>query len=418
MHIVFFNRAYFPEVSATSQLLTELTEGLAREHGCQISVVAGMPQGTPSKGWQPPKGWGIVRKERAGQILILRAWGTRWSKRTLLGRIANYLTYFASSCWATLHLNRPDVVIALTDPPVVGLAALLAAHRFGCPLVISYRDLFPEVSRLIDGKCRPFIEWALHRVNRILIHCASRIIALGEDMRQRLISEKGAHPDQVVIIPDWADTTLISPSPKRNRFSLEQGVADRFVVMHSGNIGLSQNLGVVVEAMGELRDLPNLMFLIVGDGVQKEALQEQVRGAGLQNVRFLSYQPRDVMAQSYATADCFIVSLKPGLAGYITPSKLYGILAAGRPYVAAVEPSCDVARVTQKYRCGLLARPEDPSDIAEKIRRFHADPNLARELGANARKASEDFSQAKGVLEYFRLCQELRYHTAQTGGRR
>ena len=173
---------------------------------------------------------------------------------------------------------------------------------------------------------------------------------------------------------------------------------------------------VVVEAMRELRDLPYLMFLIVGDGVQKEALQKQVLGAGLQNVRFLSYQPRETLAQSYATADCFIVSLKPGLAGYITPSKLYGILAAGRPYVAAVEPSCDVARVTQKYRCGLLARPEDPSDIAEKIRRFYADPNLARELGANARKASEDFSQTKGVLEYLRLCQELGYHTAQKGG--
>ena len=407
LHIAFFNRAFYPEWSATGQLLTELAEGLAQDHGCRISVITGVPQGQQAHGWSAPKGWRLITQGQLGKVTILRAKGTRFPKQNLLGRIVNYLTYFGSACLAGLQLDHPDVVIALTDPPIIGLAALLAAKRFRCPVVISYRDIFPEVTRLIDGFHNPPVEWTLQQVNRILVAQANRVVALGEDMRSRLIQEKGVPPQKIAVIPDWADSAAIAPGPKRNPFSLTHGLADRFVVMHSGNMGVSQDLEALIETAAFLKEAPDLLFVLIGDGVKKSSLQAQVEKRRLGNVRFLPYQPKEILSNVFACADCFIISLKEGMAGYIMPSKIYGILAAGRPYVAAVEEACDVTRITRQYRCGLLAKPADAHDLAEKIQTLYRDRALAQRLGENARRAALVFDRREGVRAYFNLCCEL-----------
>jgi glycosyltransferase involved in cell wall biosynthesis len=127
----------------------------------------------------------------------------------------------------------------------------------------------------------------------------------------------------------------------------------------------------------------------------------------LSNVHFLPYQPREQLWQSFASADVFVIALKRGLAGYIVPSKLYGILAAGRPYVAAVEDACEVAAVTRQYDCGLLAEPGDPKDLAEKLLTLYQDRALAQRLGANARRAALVFDRRRQVQAYHELFQTL-----------
>lgn len=412
LHIVFFNRAFTPEVSATSQLLTELAEGLARDYGCRVSVIAGMPQGEVQGIWRPPRGWWPMMREQMGPITVLRARGTTWPKRFFLGRVINYLTYFGSACLVGLRLKDPDVIVALTDPPIIGLAALLSARLFCCPLVISFRDIFPEAGQLLGNVRRPLIDWFLHKVNRILFRHASHLIALGEAMRSLLI-RKGADPSKVTVIPDWADCSTIVPGEKRNPFSLSHGLADRFVVMHAGNIGVSQNLEVLLEAAALLEDLPDLSVVFVGDGVNRQALKSEAERRALTQVRFLPYQPRESLSQTFATADLFIVSVKPGLAGVLMPSKLYGILASGRPYVAAVDEQCDVARITCHYGCGLLVSPGDARDLAEKIRLLYHDRALTQNLGTRAREAAQAFDRSRGVRAYFDLCLHLATQGAQ-----
>lgn len=407
LHIAFFNRAFYPEVSATSQLLTELAEGLSRDHGCRVSVVCGMPQGIFPGTWAVPKGWRLLFQERLGEIIILRVRGTTFPKQIFLGRVFNYLTYFGCACFGGMQLKRPDVVVALTDPPVIGLAALLAARRFRSKLIISYRDLFPEVARLLEGFQSPLVEAILNSVNSILIRQADRIVALGHAMRNRLVNEKGAPSEKVVIIPDWVDTAAIAPGPKENPFSQQYGLLDRFVVMHAGNIGVSQNLEVLIEAAKALSHLPNMVFVLIGDGVKKGYLQAKVKMLKLANVLFLPYQPKEELTHVFATADCFVITLKPGLAGYITPSKLYGILAAGRPYVASVDEECDVARISRQYQCGLAARAGDALDVADKIQLLYRDRALCQRMGTNARQAVFAFDRRKGVEAYFKLCQAL-----------
>jgi glycosyltransferase involved in cell wall biosynthesis len=400
VHIAFFNRSYYPDTSATGQLLTDLCEDLVRVHGCRVSVVAGVPLlpavGAGDSGTR-------IRQERHNGVEIHRARGTRFSKRRFVGRATNYVTYFLSASLAGLRLDRPDVVVALTDPPIIGLAAWLAGKRFKAPLVMAFKDLFPEVTVLLKDFQSDAVNGMLQRVNEFLVRRAARNVALGETMRQRLIENKGAPEDRTVIIADWADTSAITPAPKRNAFSEEHGLADSFVVMHSGNIGLSQSLETLVEAAALLQDVPDIRVVFVGEGVKKADLQAQAEALGLANVVFLPFTPRERLRESFASADVFIVSLQRGLAGYIVPSKLYGILAAGRPYVAAVEGDCEVASLTKRLECGRLAEPGDARSMADAILELYRDPEGTRRAGERARTAGLAFDRRGQVSKYFEL---------------
>jgi glycosyltransferase involved in cell wall biosynthesis len=392
MRIVFFNRSYYPDTGATGQLLTELTQDLAREHGFEVTVVAGASPDSST----PP----VVDHEG---VTIVRARGTQLARRGFLGRFANYVTYFLSAFWVSLRLPRADIVVALTDPPIIGLVAWATSKRMGARFVFLCQDIFPEVANLLEDFHSNTVNAILQRVNCFLVKRADRIIALGETMKARLVDGKNADPAKITVIHNWADTEAISPSSKSNAFSRAHGLADKFVVMHSGNIGLSQNLDYLIESASRLHDERGVVFLIVGDGVRREALQRDVERRKLDNVVFLPYQPREAMRDSYATADVFVVSLKPGLAGYIVPSKLYGILASGRPYVAAVEARTEVAAITEEYDCGAVIAPGDVGGMVHEITRLFRDRERTERLGRNARRAGVHFDRRKQVRAYQEL---------------
>jgi lipopolysaccharide/colanic/teichoic acid biosynthesis glycosyltransferase len=403
VRVCFFNRSYYPDQAATGQLLTELAEDLVRLHGCEVSVVAGpalRPAGT--EGGAARRGWFFEREWHNG-VEIIRTRGTTLRPQRFVGRAMNYVSYFLSACLAGLRVRRPDVVVALTDPPIIGLAGLLAARRARARVVFLCQDIFPEVAALLEDFHSEAVNRALDRINRFLLRKADRVIALGDTMRARLVFGKGADPDKVAVIHNWADCAAIVPGPKRNTFSLEQGLADTFVVMHSGNVGLSQSLDTLVDAAAQLSPYPDLAVVVVGDGAKRPALEAAAGARNLTNIRFLPYQPKSRLHESFATADVFVVSLKAGLAGYIVPSKLYGILAAGRPYVAAVEEDSEVATITRKHRCGLLAEPSNPDDLAQKILALYHDRALATKLGANARQAGLEFDRHAQIQAYYEL---------------
>ncbi|WP_089936440.1 glycosyltransferase family 4 protein [Candidatus Entotheonella palauensis] len=404
MHVAFFNRSFYPDMAATGQLLTELCESLARDYHCRVSVVAGVPLLPEADGVAPSRSRGLFfHREVHRGIEIFRAHGTRWSNRSILGRTSNYLTYFMSATVAGRFLDKPDVVIALTDPPIIGLSAHLAARRFGAPLMVSFRDMFPEINRALKGVDSALVDRVLHEISCFLVRQSSRVIALGETMRQKLIEHKAADPSKTVVIPDWADCRVIRPRPKRNPFSQAHGLTDAFVVMHSGNMGLSQGLEPLIEAAAHLQAFSDIRFVLIGEGVKKQDLMAQAAQRGLGNVQFLPHQPKAVLPNSFATADVFIVSLQCGLAGYIVPSKLYGILAAGRPYVAAVEPACEVNAITRQYRCGLSVEPGDARGLAKAIQTLYQHRSLTQQLGRNARRAASAFDRQQHVRAYYDL---------------
>ena len=405
MHIAIFNRSYYPDQSATGQLLTDLCEDLVRVHGCRVSVVTG-PSLLPLPGSEAEARGLVVRQEHNG-VEIVRTAGTRFDKDRFVGRVTNYVSYFASATFAGLRLDKPDVVVGLTDPPIIGLTAWLVGKRFDAPLVMAFQDLFPEVAALLKDFHSDLVNSVLQRVNQFLVRQAAMNIAIGETMRRRLIENKGAPAARTTIIPNWADTESIVPGDKDNAFARAHGLVDKFVVMHSGNIGLSQSLDTLIDAAVLLRDIPDLQIVFQGEGVKKADLQARTRELGLANVSFLPFAPKARLGESFAAADVFVVSLQRGLSGYIVPSKLYGILASGRPFVAAVEESCEVALLATRHECGLLAEPGDAQQLADCLRRFYHDHGLTRRYGANARSVGLTFDRHTQVARYFDVFQRV-----------
>jgi len=403
--ICFFNRSYWPDQSATGQLLTELAEDLVDRYAHEVTVVAGRPLNAPIEdraGWR-----GVVVREAHQGVNIRRANGTRLRPGRFVARATNYLSYVAAATVASFAIDRPDVVVSLTDPPILGLAALWMARRTGARFVYICEDIFPEVATLIEDFQNNAVNASLDRANRYLLRHADAIVALGDRMRRRLVEEKDADPARVHVIHNWADCDQVLPGPKDNAFAIAHGLVDRFVVMHSGNVGLSQNLEVLIEAADLLRSKEWLTIAIVGDGSKRRALEAMAAARGLVNVRFFPYQPKALLHDSFAAADVFVVSLKSGLEGFIVPSKVYGILAAGRPYIAATDPSAEPAAIAREGGCGLLAAPGDPAALAGAILALHDDPVAMREMGVRARRVARQFDRRIAVQAYHELFERV-----------
>jgi glycosyltransferase involved in cell wall biosynthesis len=331
-----------------------------------------------------------------------------------MGRAVNYLTYFGSACVAAFAVPAPDVVVALTDPPIVGLAGVITATRARAKFVFLCEDVFPEVAWLVEFD-HASVNGILDRVSKYLVRRADRIVALGDRMRDRLIENKHADGARISVIHNWADCARIQPMERDNPFAREEGLVGRFVVMHSGNVGLSQNLETLVAAADRLRAVPDILITIVGHGARLSALQEDVRTRGLDNVRFLRQQPKERLGELFASADVFLVSLKAGIEGYIVPSKLYGILAAGRACIVAADRSSEPASIVQANECGLIALPGDPDSLAASILALYRDrPRLAR-MAENAREAASLFDRPRQVDAYYRMLVDVVRPIGDTG---
>jgi glycosyltransferase involved in cell wall biosynthesis len=376
-------------------LLTELAEDLVAVHGMEVTVVTGFPL----------SGEALPSRETRNGVRVVRARGTTMSPRRFIGRATNYVTYFLSAFWVALRMPRQDVTIALTDPPIIGIAALAARPRRG--MIYLCQDIFPEVASLLQDFHSTAINNLLERVNRLLVSRAARVIALGDTMASRLVSGKGAEPGKVTVIHNWADTHAIVPSAKANPFALAHGLADRFVVLHAGNIGLSQNLDVVIDAAQLLSERRDIVLLFIGDGQRRPALEAAVRDRRLNNVRFLPFQPRDQLRWTYAASDVCLVSLKPGLSGYIVPSKLYPILAAGRPYIAAVERDTEAAALTERHRCGIVVTPGDAHALAAAITGLADRAHDRSAMAERSRIAAELFSRERQVAAHAQVIEEV-----------
>ena len=390
LRVLVFNRSYYPDVEATGQLLTELCTDLATRH--VVHVVAGQPN------FVAIDGGGLLQEDCHQGVAITRVRNLKFSKKSLLGRIVGLLTYLLLAFWVGLRSRRPDVIVVETDPPLLGVLGVLLRRWHRCRFIYYLQDLYPEVG-LALGRLRPGIMTKLlYWATQVGLRGADRIIVLGEDMRAKVVN-RGIAAEKTTLVPNWADTDLIYPRPRTNPWGgpASRGVSaaspsdqsdNPFVVMYSGNLGLSQNLEQLLEVARDLRDLP-LCFVIVGEGAAKANLLAQAKAWNLTNVRFFSYQPKEKLGESLAAADVHFIPLRRGLAGSIVPSKLYGILAAGVPFIAAVDADSDVARVATDTGAGIVIPPDSAVDLATALRWCLENRASLPAMGGRGRHAAE-----------------------------
>lgn len=391
-HLLVLNQYYWPGVEATANLLTELCEALAATH--DVTVITGAAKGQPA------------RQVRNG-VEIVRIRSSAFDRSHLLRRAANYVTYLFGLMWRAMLTRRPDLVVCMTDPPFIGAFARVVAARFRAPLLIIVQDVFPEIAVKLGRLRSP----ATARLLRLLIdpslRAADCVVVIGETMKKR-VEAKGVSSERVRVIPNWGDAETIVPMGHDNEWARKHKLAKRFVVMHSGNIGHAQNLDALVRATTFLRDLNDLAVVIIGSGARRSELVALARLLEADKVEILPYQERAILSQSLSTADVHVVGLARGLAGYVVPSRLYGILAAGRPVIAAADRESETAQLVAEVGCGVIVPPGNPFALATAIRSAHdGDYDLA-DMGRRARLFAEaEADRSIAVRRYREVLGEL-----------
>ena len=220
-------------------------------------------------------------------------------------------------------------------------------------------------------------------------------------MRERL-EGKGASRDRIVVIPNWIDTTDLLPRPRDNQWAREHGLIDSFVVMHSGNIGHAQDLDTLIRSATFLRDVTDLRIVLIGGGARRDELKQLARVLEIDHLLFMGYQARELLADSLSAADVHVVGLARGLSGYVVPSRLYGILAVGRPVIAAAEADSETAKVVDEVGCGVVVPPGRPELLARAIRRAHDGELDLEEMGRRGREYVASVGDRSVAVERYR----------------
>ena len=371
--LLVLNQYYWPGVEATAQLLTELCEALTED--LEVKVVTGQLHGQEEE---------PHRSVRNG-VEIVRVPSTSFERSKLFARASNYATYLTSALLRGLGGRRPDVVLCMTDPPIVANVALVIARRFRVPLVVISQDVFPEIAVQLKRLENPVVMSLLRGLVGLYLRRADRIVAIGDTMRRRL-EEKGAPAERMLVIPNWIDTKRLGPLDKSNHWSRSWGVDEKFVVMHSGNVGHAQDLDSLIRAGTFLRDLDDLLIMIIGMGARHTELVALAERHEVDQVQFLYYQSRAVLPQSLSAADVHVVGLASGLAGYVVPSRLYGILAVGRPLIVAADAESETAQLVTDVGCGIVVPPGRPELLARAIRDAHDGKYDLEAMGARGRE--------------------------------
>lgn len=381
--ILFLNRSFYPDVEATGQLLTELCRELSG--GYEVHVVCGRPL------YRRVKHKGIIGRERHESIHIWRVMNTALPKKFFLSRIINLLSYFILCFLGVFFLKKADCVISETDPPLLASVAYVYSRIRGCAFIYYSQDIWPQVGVATGRFSYPVLPGLLQTINGFLYKKADHIIVLGRDMKGRLEEEHRIAPGRVSVVENWADPLKIFPvEAKTNPFIAVNALGKRFVVMYSGNLGFAQDLETVIKAARLLKDHEDILFLMIGEGALKDKLVKMASSMGLQNIRFLSYQEKQDLRFSLGAAHVHLIPLRNGMKGCIVPSKVYGIMAAGKPFIAAVDEGSEIALLVDEFCCGLRINPSDAEKLSEAVLWASAHPDKLRRMGEKGRNALEN----------------------------
>jgi len=395
MRILFVNQYYWPDLAATSQMLTDLCEYLAQQ-GHDVNVLCST--GEYDTGVSPQQTLPAGLQQHNG-VHIHRVRATGFGKRSMAGRIVDYMTFHLAVGLRVLFATRRyDVVVTLTTPPLIGIYATLirkpgpGGRRHVCWVM----DLHPdcEIALGLFSRGNPLVR-LLGWLNGQHFRKADRCVVLGKQMAQRLI-DKHVDPDKITTIPVWGHDLTPADTQDGKAIAdcdLPSLPADRFVVMYSGNAGLAHTFEAICQSMRTLDSDGRFLFLFAGGGRRMQEIKTFAQQHSLQNVRFADYVAREQLGRWLTQGDVHLISLRPGLEGMAVPSKLYGAMAASRP-VAFIGPrSCETADAIAEADCGRTFDVDDAAGLTAFLMALANDPAERTRLGNNARSAFEQHYQ-------------------------
>lgn len=397
MRVLLLTLCYLPDAAPNAPVMTALAEGL-QGLGHDLIIVTAFPHYGQKR---PYAGYGGLRLkyESRNGIRVCRTPLYVGNPGSHSHKILSWLSFNVIGTWAALRTGRPDVIISPSPPPTLGLSERFLARLWRIPYIYNVQDIYPDVA-IEQGllTSRPLI--AMLRTMEKFVYAQAAAVTVLSEAHRAILLGKGVASQKVVMIPNGVDTHFLRPLPRRNPWSAEQGVDDRFVVTYQGNIGASQGLETLLKAASRLIRNRDIMFLVIGRGTARASLRSQAQAQRLDNVRFLPFQSRERLPEVYATADMQLVLLRRGIWASV-PSKVYSIMASGRPLVGAVEPKSEVASLVQRAGAGVVVPPEDPEALAEAILSLASDHENRRRMGESGRAHVEHHYSNRAVSRQY-----------------
>jgi colanic acid biosynthesis glycosyl transferase WcaI len=348
-----------------------------------VTVIAANPHYPSGRVLKEFRGPWVRRTEENG-VRVLRVWVPSVDRKRLPLRALQFLCFQVGAAVSGLS-RRYDV--ALFGNPSLNVWLPFAVHSVlrGTPAVFSVHDVYPDVGIALGIFRNQAVISTVAALERFCLKRSSSVRILSESFAPPL-KALGVPESKLVLIYDYVDTELIQPMSRRNSFAAEHGLEDRFVVLYAGNIGLSQGLENVLLAARRLSSYPDILFVFVGDGTGRAALVAEANKRRLENVKFLPFQARSRLPEVLASADVGLVILKEGIGVQSLPSKIYSILAGGRPLLASVDEQSATADLVKRSEAGLCVRPGDAGRLAEAILILRNAPELREKFGQNGRR--------------------------------
>ncbi len=382
--ILFFNRFYWPDESATAQILVDLAEHLSRQD-YEVRIVTSRLR-YETKGGAPL----LPSHELHNGVEIIRLWSTAFGRGNLAGRLLDYLTiYFSFFCYLLSGTSSGDVVVVKTDPPLLSILGWWARLLKPVRLVSWCQDLFPEIAEHSLGfsvVSRPGYAILKGLRNISLKQCDS-VVVLSEDMRNYL--RRAGICSHIDILPNWAIQAGSHAPVTREDLRKEWKLSERIVLGYSGNLGRAHDVDTFIEAAEGFPELKRLSVLFIGGGAGLKQVQQRLNPAAAKQTQFLPYQPRELLSESLQVPDIHWFSLNPEMNALVYPSKFYGILQSGRPVIFVGDPSSELARMIVDHQCGFVVEPGDAAGLLKWVKSLYESEELRKAFGRNARNLDD-----------------------------
>jgi len=370
--VLLLTLVFAPDGVSTAVLMTELALEL-RDLGYEVTVLTTTPHYNvepEARRCQPlAKRWGNLLYQSDCQSIPVFHASIPVKGSRVGARLLDYARFHVISTLAGLARlsGKYDVILAPSPPLTIGLSAWVLSRLRHVPFIYNLQEIYPDVAVSLGVLHNRTVIRAMEWLERFVYARAQRVVVISEWFRRRLL-ERGVPDAKLQVIPNFADTDFLQPGERQNSFSAQHELDNRFVVLYAGNIGLTQGFETIMEAARRLESVPEVCFVIVGDGTRRDWLEEQILLHAASNVMLLPYQPRSSVPQIYATSDVCLVPLKRGTAQETFPSKIYSIMAAGRPVIASVDPDSELAWVVERAECGWAVPPDDAEALATAIK--------------------------------------------------
>jgi colanic acid biosynthesis glycosyl transferase WcaI len=396
------SEVYSPDEAGGAYFMSKLAGGIGRYHN--VNVLCGYPVYTA-------RGTTVPKREIHNGVKVERCYATRFDKNIIVLRLFNLLTISISIFLKALHgIQKQDIVLVVTTPPLLPFLVSLACHLRRAKCILRIDDVYPEtlIATGLLGQ-RNIVARVFSFMNKILYRSFERIVVLGRDMDQLVKNKLGRSNKHVTIIPNWADLDLVKPEPKANNCLLKElGLTDKFIIQCAGNMGRAQGIENLFKVVEILKNEKNIHFLFIGSGAKRSWMEREIRDKELYNVTILDQRPRSDQGNFLNACDIAFVSLLPGMTGAGVPSRMYNIMAAGKPFIAVAGFGAESEFVVNEEQVGWFVPADQPKKLADVVLDAYSSPERLFQMGERARTVAEaKYSQQRVIKEYHELVDSL-----------